>query len=82
MAHCYESWKAQDMNWTVSGGDLLTSSFAPTSERASGDLTWSLWGHGVVTRFDGRDSEFNLEGHVITALLATPEQTAPPLRAG
>ena len=54
----------------VSGDNLLaSSSFALTPEAGAGDLTWSLWGRGAVTSFDGRDGELSLDGNVTTALL-------------
>ena len=56
---------------TLSGGNLLASSFALTPETATGEVTWSLWGRGAVTSFDGRDGDLTLDGNVTTALLST-----------
>ena len=55
---------------TVSGSELLSSSsFHLTAETAGSDITWSVWGQGAVTRFDGRDGHVTLDGTVTTALL-------------
>ena len=54
----------------LQGSELLSSSsFAITSETTAGELSWSLWGEGAVTSFDGRDGSLTLEGTVATALL-------------
>ena len=54
----------------LQGSDLLSSSsFAITSETTAGELSWSLWGEGAVSSFDGRDDTLTLEGTVTTALL-------------
>ena len=55
----------------VAGSEMVlaSSSFALTPETAAGEVTWSLWGRGAVTSFDGRDGDLTLDGNVTTALL-------------
>ena len=43
--------------------------FDVTAATAGADLTWSVWGQGAVTNFDGRDGGVTLDGTVTTALL-------------
>ena len=73
---------------TLQTAHLLTStSFALSPlPPASRDLSWSVWGQGAVTSFDGREDELTLDGTVTTALLGadwrwdrspTPEGEAP-----
>ena len=56
---------------TLQTAHLLTStSFALSPlPPASRDLSWSVWGQGAVTSFDGREDELTLDGTVTTALL-------------
>ena len=53
----------------LTGRELLAgSSFALTSGTAGGGFG-AVWGHGAVSRFDGREGDLTLEGEVTSALL-------------
>ena len=55
----------------VTGRDLLAGSrFALTGGTPGGGFA-TLWGRGVLTRFDGREGELDLDGEVASVMLGT-----------
>ena len=49
-----------------SGRDLLAGSAFRYRGAAGADGTWSLWGGGAFSRFDGREEDVELDGEVLT----------------
>ena len=58
---------------TLSDRDLLLGSTfmltAADDAPGSGGATYSLWGRGAVSSFDGRDDDLTVDGEVVSALL-------------
>ena len=46
--------------------DLLSNSAFRYTAQAGSDGTWSLWGGGAFSRFDGREEDVALDGEVLT----------------
>ena len=53
----------------VTGHDLLTNSSFSFTEGTQESGLVSVWGHGAMTRFDGRQDTVSLDGEVISGLL-------------
>ncbi|MDE0145067.1 MAG: hypothetical protein OXL95_04290 [Nitrospira sp.] len=48
---------------------LMGTSFALTGEKTANGSTWSVWGRGARSYFDGREGALELDGDVTTAML-------------
>ena len=71
--------KARSGSRSVTPRELLTgSSFALTAEVDGGNGgAVSFWGRAAVSRFDGRDGDFSLDGDVVSGLLGTDWRRGP-----
>ena len=57
-------------SWALSGRDfVLGTSFALTGGSAEGGGFASVWGHGAMTRFDGREGALTVDGEVTSGFL-------------
>ncbi len=61
--------EAEKKSRGITGREMLTGSSFLLSDRSAEGSFGALWGRGVVTSFDGREGDLDLDGEVVSGLV-------------
>ena len=61
--------EAEKKSRAITGREMLTGSSFLLSDRSAEGSFGALWGRGVVTSFDGREGDLDLDGEVVSGLV-------------